>query len=301
MGTAGQPRLVMLPLHVPQLNERYLYEATCAVFDPDKLQWTRQGLRSQQLQETVECSVANGNGVAIPFTVFYMPMPVPEEDEPVNVGIMVVAIIVFFLCLGAVAYSNSKKGADKVVPEDDSTAPAEKAEESASAVQEVPEASPVVPDPVAPAELAEASVPVEPQASVPRSGPGNEAIEAHFQDWEKEVSPKSTTTPAAGPGPPEVASSPAPGQSLEVRVDTNDSAPSNLPRHPEDGASRTVFLDIFPPAKSAIYLDSLMYQKDKFFVKLLECLPGTKSTGATLWFLPPRFVSLAWGFVTLML
>lgn len=94
--------------------------------------------------------------------------------------------------------------------------------------QEVPEASPVVPDPVAPAELAEASVPVEPQASVPRSGPGNEAIvarlqpvaqgicgmgpavscmvtlggrvtqEAHFQDWEKEVSPKSTTTPAAG-------------------------------------------------------------------------------------------------------
>ncbi|CAL1151905.1 unnamed protein product [Cladocopium goreaui] len=212
----------------------YLYEATCAVFDPDKLQWTRQGLRSKQLQETVECTVASGNGVAIPFTVFYMPMPVPEEDEPVNVGIMVVAIIVFFLCLGAVAWSNGQKGADKVAPEDDSIAPPEKAEESASAVQEVPEASPVVPDPVAPAELAEASVPVEPQASVPRSGPGNEAIEAHFQDWEKEVSPKSTTTPAAGPGPPEVASSPAPGQSVEVRVDTNDSAPSNLPRHPED-------------------------------------------------------------------
>lgn len=37
----------------------------------------------------MECTVASGNGVAIPFTVFYMPMPVPEEDEPVNVGIMV--------------------------------------------------------------------------------------------------------------------------------------------------------------------------------------------------------------------
>ena len=49
--------------------------------------------------------------------------------------------------------------------------------------QEVPEASPV-PDPVAPAELAEASVPVEPQASVPRSGPGNEAIVARLQPVE---------------------------------------------------------------------------------------------------------------------
>ena len=47
--------------------------------------------------------------------------------------------------------------------------------------QEVPEASPVVPDPVAPAELAEASVPVEPQASVHRSGPVNEAIVARLQ------------------------------------------------------------------------------------------------------------------------
>ena len=48
----------------------------------------------------------------------------------------------------------------------------------------MPEASPVVPDPVAPAELAEASVPVEPQASVPRSGPGNEAIVARLQPVE---------------------------------------------------------------------------------------------------------------------
>ena len=37
----------------------------------------------------MECTVANGNGAAIPFTVFYMPMPAPEEAEPVNVGIMV--------------------------------------------------------------------------------------------------------------------------------------------------------------------------------------------------------------------
>ena len=43
----------------------------------------------------------------------------------------------------------------------------------------------------------------------------------------------------------------APGQSVEVRVDTNDSAPSNLPRHPEDWASRTVFLYVVPPAESA--------------------------------------------------
>eukprot|EP00438_Fugacium_kawagutii_P001293 Skav226277 [mRNA] locus=scaffold3301:53260:61900:+ [translate_table: standard] len=123
------PCVTVLPL-------RYVYEATCATFDPDTLQWTRQGVRSKQLRATVECGVEKGMGAAIPFTVFYMPVPLPEEDEPVNVFIMVggdgfelcneslflqallpkalpVAIIVFFLCLGAVAYSNSKKGAEK--------------------------------------------------------------------------------------------------------------------------------------------------------------------------------------------
>ena len=37
----------------------------------------------------MECDVANGNGVAVPLTVFYMPIPNPEKDEPVNVGIMI--------------------------------------------------------------------------------------------------------------------------------------------------------------------------------------------------------------------
>lgn len=219
-------RKLTLSLPLPDMPmesapEGYVYEATCAVFDPDILQWTREGVRSKQLLETVECDVASGSGPTIPFTVFYMRVPIPEKDEPVNVGIMVVAILVFFLCLGAVAYSNSKKGADKVEPED-SPEEGEQAV-SSSSVAPAPEAASTT------LEEAEGSIPVEPHAETIPKGADAEAIE-HFKDFDKEVSPK-TSSSAAGPGPPEVPARQS-GESVEVCIDP--SSQSSLPRNPED-------------------------------------------------------------------
>jgi len=227
-------RKLTLSLPLPDMPmesapEGYVYEATCAVFDPDILQWTREGVRSKQLLETVECEVASGSGPTIPFTVFYMRVPIPEIEETVNVGIMVVAILVFFLCLGAVAYSNSKKGADKVEPED---SPEEGERGVASTTLE--EADPIPAEPhaetIPKGADAEVSIPVEPHAETIPKGADAEAIE-HFKDFDKEVSPK-TSSSAAGPGPPEV---PAPGQSGQtVEVCIDPSSQSSLPRNPED-------------------------------------------------------------------
>ncbi|CAE7740143.1 galc [Symbiodinium sp. CCMP2592] len=153
---------IVLDLPLPEFPtepalEGYAYQPACIVFDAVAEQWTTDGLWRQisdSLPGTLKCSAVPSAAELIAATVVYRLELVPVVEEPPSVALIIVAIIVFLLCMAGLAYANMKKSEGKK----------DKAEDVEAAVSSRVAPAPESDEPSASPEEAEAQ-PAKPEAS----------------------------------------------------------------------------------------------------------------------------------------
>ncbi|CAJ1392767.1 unnamed protein product [Effrenium voratum] len=115
-------RLPLPPAPTEAPPEGWFWQAACATFDFAELNWDSSRLTFVELPEAMECTKPSVEDANVVFTIFYRPRRLPPEDKELSMGASLVLILIFLLCLGAMAYANGRKGKDSQVSPTDSEA-----------------------------------------------------------------------------------------------------------------------------------------------------------------------------------